>query len=124
MVALHSWLGVGDHSPGHNFFRDFISNDLVSLDHASALGACFTGQPALPVGMIDPGQFLTAVAPDDPGRQVVANRVRSVQRSDLEAIMQAFPDDPANPWLDPAARANLVQWILDRGGEIADGIEH
>jgi len=124
MVALHSWLAIGDHQPGHNFFRDFDSGDLVSIDHCSALAPAFGGLPALPVTMIDPAALLAGIAPDDPARKTVADRVRGVQRSDLEAIVAGFPDDPAHPWLDTAARANLVQWILDRGGEVANGIEH
>jgi hypothetical protein len=124
MVALHSWLVVGDHQPGHNFFRDFDTGDLVSIDHCSALAPAFGGLPSLPVTMIDPDSFLAGIAPDDPARKTVADRVRSVQRAHLDAIVADFPDDPANPWLDAAARTNLVQWILDRGGEVANGIEH
>lgn len=124
IVALHSWLVVGDHSPGHNFFRDFVSNDLVTIDHATALAPFFAGQPALPAPIVDWGGLLAGIAPGDPSRKTVADLIRSIQRADLEAIVAGFPDDPAHPWLDTTGQANLVQWILDRGGEIADGIEH
>src|SRR6202023_2365858 len=88
MVALHSWLAVIDHTPGHNFFRDFASNELVTIDHCSALAPFFGGQPALPVPIIDPALLLAGIAPDDPARKTVADRVRGVQRPDLEAIVE------------------------------------
>jgi hypothetical protein len=124
MVALHSLLVIGDHSPGHNFFRDFVSNELVTIDHASALAPFFGGASALPAPLVDNGGLLAGIAPGDPSRKHVADRVRGVQRIQLETIMATFPTDPVHPWLDVGRRADLVQWILDRGGEVADGIEH
>jgi hypothetical protein len=120
IVAVHTWLDMGDHSPGHNFFRNLDNGTLVSMDHCSALRAFFDGQAASPVNLIDSGNLCDGIAAGSLARTEVANRVRSVTQTELETIVAAFPDDPVHPWMDVSRRAALVTWLIERQEEVAN----
>src|ERR1700694_3924993 len=127
IVALHSWLGVGDHNnQGHNFFRHMVSDDLYSLDHCSALAGYFAdpaGAIGQPPTIIDLGDLLHGVAPGEPSRKAVAHRVRQVNRSKIETILAPFPDDPQHPWLPAHLRPALADWLTYRQPLVADLID-
>jgi hypothetical protein len=117
IVALHSWLEIGDHDAnGHNFLRGGAS--LFSIDHCTALSRILNDPAADPAvtTLVDPGALVIGVPLDDPARQTLRERIMSIRREDIEAIAAQFPDDPLHPWLSVEHRAVLVNWILARQG--------
>jgi hypothetical protein len=91
---------------------------LYSIDHCTALGRILGDPAADPaaITLVDPGSLLIGIAPDDPARQTLRERIMSIRREDIEAIVADFPDDPPHPWLSVDHRALLVNWILARQG--------
>ena len=123
IVALHLWLAVGDHdSSGHNFFRRIPDDKLVTADHCTALAAALIGGGPQPVAAQDPGGLLTMQPWDDTVRNAVAAQVRAIARTELDALLSEFPDDPINPWLEPGKRPAVTDWIMARQIEVADVI--
>jgi hypothetical protein len=122
IVALHTWVDMGDHSPGHNFFRNLDSDTLVSMDHCSALRGFFDGRPAIPVVLNDAGQLASTITANSHARVELADRVRSITDEQLAGITALFPTDPVHPWLDATRSSALVDWLVERRQEVADVI--
>jgi hypothetical protein len=121
IVAVHTWLEVGDHLPdGWNFFENQASGQLMSFDHASAMSRFFAGGPALPVTFNDPGDLLEGIPSGDYARQVARQRVLAISRPEVESLVAYFPTDSGHPWLDPARWPELVNWIMVRQPEVAN----
>jgi hypothetical protein len=122
IVALHTWVAMADHEPGHNFFRNLDDDSLVTMDHCSSLRPFFDGQPANPVLPMDLGNLLYGIAPDSPARTEVALRVRRVTLKDLKSLVATIPDDTNHPWLGVDRRGALAIWLASRRKGVANAI--
>lgn len=120
IAALHTWVAMGDHGPGHNFFRNLDTGRLVSMDHCSALRPFFDGQSTTPAVLNDAGQLCGGIAADSPARTQIIDHVRAVTAPQLTAIVDAFPDDPVHPWMDLTRRHALVAWLDERKEGVAN----
>lgn len=119
IVALHTWLEIGDHSPGHNFFRNLDSGALVTMDHCSGLRPHLDRHPATPVTLLDLGDLVGAVASDSPARTEMRQRIVSVDQLKLREIVDEFPVGSITPWLDQTGSGELVDWLLNRRDPVA-----
>lgn len=119
IVALHTWLDIGDHAPGHNFFRRLPEEELVTIDHCSGLASFLAGGDTA-VTLRDPAGLLHGVDVSKSGDiAAVAAAVADITQGDLEGLVSDFPEDSLHPWFDTSQREKLVAWIVGRQAEVA-----
>jgi hypothetical protein len=118
IVAMHSWVEMGDHAPGHNFFRDLDTGNLVSMDHCSGLRGFFENQPNSLTVLIDLGQLLAGLPAGAGARTAVAVRAAALTAAAIKAIVDDLPTDPVNPWISEARRDNLAAWLIARQADL------